>query len=63
MAKGSDTIRITQVKSGIGEPDRVQATLRALGFTRHQQTVEKPDDPAIRGMVARVDHLVRVEEA
>lgn len=59
----NDTIRITQVKSGIGEPDRVQATLRALGIKHHQQTVEQPDNAAIRGMVAQVDHLVSVEEA
>jgi len=63
MAKRKGTIRITQVKSGIGEPGRVQATLRALGFRRHQQTVEKPDNEAIRGMISRVGHLVSVEEA
>lgn len=59
----NETIRITQVKSGIGESDRVQATLRALGFKRHQQTVEHPDNPAIRGMVVHVGHLVKVEES
>lgn len=59
----SETIRITQVKSGVGEPGRVRATLRALGFKRHQQTVEQPDNPAIRGMVAHVGHLVEVEES
>lgn len=57
------TIRIRQVKSGIGEPGRVKDTLKALGFKRHQQTVEKEDNPAIRGMIRRVHHLVEVEEA
>lgn len=56
-------IVIHQVKSAIGEPQRVKATLRALGLKRHQQSVEKDDNPAIRGMVERVHHLVRVEEA
>ncbi|MDX1623736.1 MAG: 50S ribosomal protein L30 [Gemmatimonadota bacterium] len=56
-------IRITQEKSGVGEPGRIRRTLRALGFQRHQQTVEHEDNPAIRGMIAKVQHLVKVEEA
>lgn len=56
------TLVIRQVRSGIGQPERVRETLRALGFKRHQQTIEKKDDPAIRGMIAKVHHLVTVEE-
>jgi large subunit ribosomal protein L30 len=55
-------IRITQVRSGIGRPARHRATLKALGFRRHQQSVEHEDNPAIRGMVFQVRHLVRVED-
>jgi len=55
-------LRITQVRSGLGRPGVQRATLRALGFRRHQQTVEHDDNPAIRGMIFRVRHLIRVEE-
>jgi large subunit ribosomal protein L30 len=55
-------LRITQVRSGLGRPPKHRATLEALGFKRHQQTVEHNDHPAIRGMVRQVSHLVRVVE-
>lgn len=55
-------IRITQVKSGIGSPARIRATLRALGIKGHQRSVEQSDGPAIRGMIAKVSHLVAVED-
>ncbi len=57
------TLRITLVKSPIGYSKRQKATLRALGLRRMQQTVVHKDTPVIRGMVAKVVHLVRVEEA
>ncbi len=57
------TLRITWVKSAIGYSQRQKDTIRALGFRRLGQTLEKPDNPAIRGMVAAVTHLVRVEES
>jgi large subunit ribosomal protein L30 len=50
------------MRSGLGRPAKHRATLRALGFQRHQQTVEHEDNPAIRGMIFQVRHLVRVEE-
>jgi large subunit ribosomal protein L30 len=53
-------LKITQVRSAIGVKQR--GTLRALGLRRINQTVEHPDRPEIRGMVARVPHLVKVEE-
>lgn len=62
MVAKNKTLQITQIKSGIGYPKRTKATLRALGIRRMQQTVVKPDNPAIRGMVTRVRHLVKVVE-
>ncbi len=56
------TLRITLVKSPIGYNKRQKGTLRALGLRRMHQTVEHEDTPVIRGMVAKVRHLVRVEE-
>jgi large subunit ribosomal protein L30 len=55
-------LRITQVRSGVGRPDLHRRTLRALGLRHHQATVIQPDNPAIRGMLFQVRHLVRVEE-
>ncbi len=58
----SETIRITQVKSGIGSTRKIRATLIGLGLTRMHRTVVRKNTPEIRGMVNRVRHLVRVEE-
>ena len=55
-------LRITQVRSGAGRVERQRATLRALGLRRHQQTVIQPDNPAIRGMIFKVQHLLKIEE-
>lgn len=55
-------LRITQVRSAIGLPKDQKATIRALGIKRMHQTVEQADTPAIRGMVFKVKHLVKVEE-
>ncbi len=60
MAK-KQTIRVRQVKSGIGYARDQKATLRGLGFRRMNQVVELEDTPAIRGMVNKVTHLVRIE--
>ncbi|MFN8035032.1 MAG: 50S ribosomal protein L30 [Acidimicrobiia bacterium] len=56
------SLRITQVRSGIGTKPKHRGTLRALGLKRINHTVEQPDRPEIRGMIARVPHLVKVEE-
>lgn len=56
------TLRIKYVKSAIGYPKDQKATIRSLGFHRLQQTVEHDDQPAIRGMIQKVIHLVKVEE-
>ncbi len=60
--KAKKTIRVTLVKSPIGYSKRQKATVRALGLRRMNQTVVHEDTPVIRGMVAKVSHLVRVEE-
>ena len=62
-AKNAKRVRIRQTKSAIGEPARIQATLRALGLLGHQRSVEQQDTPAIRGMIRKVHHLVTIEEA
>ncbi len=55
-------IRITQVRSGVKRQKVQRRTLEALGIRRHQHTVVHDDTPAIRGMVAKVDYLVKVTE-
>lgn len=55
-------LRVTWVKSAIGFDRRQRATLKGLGLRRLHQTVEVPDAPAVRGMIAKVMHLVRVED-
>jgi len=62
MAKEGKLLRITLVHSPIGYPLRQKRTVRALGLRRMHQTVEHPDNPAIRGMLASIPHLLRVEE-
>ncbi len=59
----ADTITFTLVKSGIGSPKKIRATLTGLGLTKMQKTVTRKDTPEIRGMLAKVAHLVQVEEA
>jgi len=58
----ADTITFTLVKSGIGSTEKIRATLTGLGLTKMQKTVTRKDTPEIRGMLAKVAHLVRVEE-
>ena len=60
QAQGNGILRITLVKSPIGYPERQKRTLYALGLRRMYQTVEHKDTPVIRGMIARVIHLVEV---
>lgn len=56
-------LRVTWTKSGIGFSREQRRTLKALGFRRLNQTIEHEDTPSIRGMILKVRHLVRVEEA
>lgn len=55
-------IRVTQVKSKIGRPERQKRTLAALGLRKMHQSVEHEASPQIMGMVNAVKHLVKVEE-
>ena len=56
------TLRVTQVKSVIGETASQRGTVRALGLKRINDTADHVDTPVIRGMVFKVKHLVKVEE-
>jgi large subunit ribosomal protein L30 len=55
-------LRVKYVRSAIGYPKDQKETIRSLGFRKLQQTVEHEDQPAIRGMIRKVQHLVKVEE-
>jgi large subunit ribosomal protein L30 len=64
MAKSSGkTIRITQIGSPIAREGDQRATLIGLGLNKRHRTRELADTPAIRGMINKVRHLLRVEEA
>ena len=58
-----DKLKITLVKSPIGAIPKHRATVKALGLTKMHKTVVMPNNDAIKGMVAQVAHLVKVEEA
>jgi len=60
--KKSATLKIRWVRSFIGCPRDMRQTIRGLGFRRMQQLVERPDTPETRGMIAKVHHLVEVED-
>ena len=60
MAK---TLKVTLVKSTIGAIPKQVKTVEALGLKKLNQTVELPDNDAVRGMIFKVNHLVKVEEA
>ena len=62
MAATEAMLKVTQVKSGIGTKPKHRGTLRALGLRRLGQSNVLPDRPEIRGMIARVPHLIEVEE-
>lgn len=55
-------LKITQVRSLIGRPEKQRRVIESLGLKRHQTSVVHNDTPAIRGMVFKVRHLVNVEE-
>lgn len=63
MAKASGTVTVTQVRSPIGRPADQHATLKGLGLGKMNRTRTLEDTPAVRGMIAKVSHLVRVEDA
>jgi large subunit ribosomal protein L30 len=58
----AETLKITLVRSTIGEKPKVRATVESLGLRKINRTVERPDTPDVRGMVFRARHLLEVEE-
>jgi len=56
------TIKVTLVRSPIGYTKDQKATVKALGLRRMHQTVEQTDNPAVRGMIQKIIHLVKIEE-
>lgn len=62
MATKKKTIKVTRTGSTIGRPSNQELNLRGLGLTKTGRTVELEDTPAVRGMIKKVSHLVKVEE-
>ncbi len=63
MAKAKKTLQVTQIGSPIGRPQWQRQTLIGLGLNKMHRSRELEDTPSVRGMINRVHHLVRVEEA
>ena len=61
-AQAEKMLKITYVKSAIGNTERHKGTIRALGLTKLGQSVIQKDTPSLRGMLRKVNHLVTVEE-
>ena len=59
---GSGKIHLKWVRSAICAPVKQKLVIKGLGFTRLNQVIERPDNNAIRGMVAKVPHMVEVVE-
>tara|TARA_Y100000991_G_scaffold198513_1_gene169629 strand:- start:184 stop:372 length:189 start_codon:yes stop_codon:yes gene_type:complete len=57
-----DKIRITQVKSIIGRPERQKRTMLALGLKKMNQSVEHESTPQVLGMIKKIAHLLKIEE-
>ena len=57
----SKTLKVTQIRSGVGQSKRHEGTLRALGLGRIGRSAEHADSPALAGMLRHVAHLVKVE--
>ena len=55
-------LKLRWVVSFIGCPRGMRQTIRGLGFRRMQQVIEHPDTPEVRGMIAKVHHLVKIED-
>ncbi|MGH8245721.1 MAG: 50S ribosomal protein L30 [Gammaproteobacteria bacterium] len=61
--KASATIQIKYFRSAIGCPEKHKVLIKGLGFKRLNQVVTRTDSPAIRGMVAKIPHLVAIVES
>jgi large subunit ribosomal protein L30 len=60
--KSTKKIKIQWYRSTIAAPEKHKVIVRSLGFTRLRQIIERPDDEATRGMVAKIPHLLRIVE-
>jgi large subunit ribosomal protein L30 len=60
--KKSKLLKIQYVRSAIGRPGRQRDVVRGLGLRKLNQVVEREDTPAVRGMVAKIPHLVQIIE-
>ena len=60
--KAANKIKIQWYRSAIATPETHKVIVRSLGLTRLNQVVERPDTPEIRGMVAKIPHLLRIVE-
>lgn len=56
------TVKVTQIRSSIGQNPRNRGTLRALGLGKIGRSAEHKDSPELKGMLRKVRHLVRIEE-
>jgi large subunit ribosomal protein L30 len=59
---GGGKIHLKWVRSAICAPEKQKLVIKGLGFTRLNQVIVRPDTPAIRGMVAKVPHMIEVVE-
>ena len=56
----AETIKVTLVKSGIGRSEKIRQTLKGLGLSKLNKTVELENTPAVRGMIHKVSFLVKI---
>ena len=63
MPKKKSMLKITQIRSKIGYKPKARATLKALGLRKIRQTVELPDIPSVRGMIQKIEYLLKVEKS
>jgi len=63
MPKKKSMLKITQIRSKIGYKPKARATLEALGLRKIRQTVELPDIPSVRGMIKKIEYLLKVERS
>ena len=62
QTSGGATIKIQYYKSTIGYSKKQKQMVRSLGITKLNQTVERPDDASMRGIVAKIPHILRIVE-
>ena len=62
MSADRKTVKVKQIRSGIGCPREMRETLKALGLGKMHRVTERPDTKEVRGMIAKIPHLVQVVE-